>query len=51
MPTWMDSGVARPSAHGQAMISTAIAETSARVNVGAGPAVNQMAKVATATRP
>ena len=26
VPTWMDSGVARPSAHGQAMISTAIAD-------------------------
>jgi hypothetical protein len=31
VPTWIDSGVARPSAHGQAMISTAIADTSARV--------------------
>src|SRR6266566_5513482 len=41
----MDSGVARPSAHGHAMISTAIAETSARVNAGAGPRVNHTAKV------
>src|ERR1041384_3710191 len=44
----MDSGVARPSAHGQAMISTAIAETSAMVNTGAGPTVNHTAKVAIA---
>ena len=44
----MDSGVARPSAHGQAMISTAIADTSARVNAGAGPAVNHTANVAIA---
>src|SRR5262249_1666775 len=45
VPTWIDSGVARPSAHGQAMISTAIDDTSASVNAGAGPAVNQTAKV------
>ena len=45
----MDSGVARPSAHGQAMISTAIAATSAMVNAGAGPTVNHTANVAIAT--
>src|ERR1022692_3325159 len=49
VPTMTDSGVARPSAHGQAMISTATADTSARVNAGAGPAVNQTANVAMAT--
>ena len=37
VPTMIDSGVARPSAHGQAMISTATAETSASVNAGGGP--------------
>jgi len=49
VPAWMDSGVARPSAHGQAMISTAIAATSAMVNAGVGPAVNHTANVAIAT--
>jgi hypothetical protein len=56
MPAWapfpvatmIDSGVARPSAQGQAMISTATAATSARVNAGAGPATNQIANVAIA---
>ena len=48
VPTMIDSGVARPSAHGQAMISTATAETSARVNAGDGPAMNQTANVTTA---
>ena len=50
VPTWIDSGVARPSAHGQATISTAIAATSAMVNAGVvGPAVNHTANVAIAT--
>jgi hypothetical protein len=44
----IDSGVARPSAQGQAMISTATAATSARVSAGGGPAMNQIAKVAIA---
>ena len=44
----IDSGVARPSAHGQAMISTATAATRARVNAGGGPTMNQTAKVAIA---
>src|SRR5262249_59099547 len=44
----IDGGVARPRAHGQAMISTAIADTSARVNAGAGPTMNHTAKVAIA---
>ncbi len=45
VPTWIDSGVAKPSAHGQAMISTAIADTRASVNAGAGPATSHTAKV------
>ncbi len=49
VPTMIDSGVARPSAHGQAMISTAIADTSARVSAGAGPAVNHTVNVTIAT--
>ena len=49
VPTMIDSGVARPSAQGQAMISTATAETRARVNAGGGPATNHTAKVAIAT--
>ena len=44
----IDSGVARPSAHGRAMISTATAATNARVSAGVGPVMNQMAKVAIA---
>jgi len=48
VPTMIDSGVARPSAHGQAMISTDTAATSARVSAGAGPAVNHTVKVAMA---
>ncbi len=48
VPTWIDSGVARPSAHGQAMISTAMADTSASVNAGAGPATNHTVNVAIA---
>jgi hypothetical protein len=35
VPTMTDTGVARPSAHGQAMIKRATADTSARVNAGA----------------
>src|SRR5262249_27482091 len=45
VPTMIDSGVARPSAHGQAMISTDTAATRAKVSAGAGPAVNQMVNV------
>ena len=37
VPTMIDIGVARPSAHGQAMISTAMALTSAWPKRGSGP--------------
>ena len=37
VPTMIDIGVARPSAHGQAMISTATALTSACASRGSGP--------------
>ena len=37
MPTMIDIGVASPSAHGQAMISTATAFTSACAKRGSGP--------------
>ncbi len=49
VPTMIDSGVASPSAHGQAMISTDTAATRANVSAGAGPATNHTAKVTTAT--
>ena len=48
VPTITDSGVARPSAHGQAMISTVTALTIAVANAGCGPSTNQAAKVAMA---
>ena len=48
VPTMIDSGVARPSAHGQAMISTDTADTSAKVSAGAGPTTNHTANVAMA---
>ena len=37
VPTMIDVGVARPSAHGQAMISTGTVLSSARLNAGSGP--------------
>ena len=43
--TVTDSGVASPSAHGQAMISTLTAVTSACASCGAGPSDTQMANV------
>ena len=49
VPTMIDIGVARPSAHGQAMISTATAFTSACANRGSGPQMPQIAAVASAT--
>ena len=48
VPTMIDSGVARPSAQGQAMINTATVLTSAKVNAGEGPKSNQTTKVTTA---
>ena len=49
--TMTDIGVASPSAHGQAMMSTATAFTSAWAKRGSGPSTAQTAKVtAAATR-
>jgi hypothetical protein len=45
LATMMDMGVASPSAHGQAMISTATALTSAWDRRGSGPTHAQIAKV------
>ena len=47
--TMIDIGVASPSAHGQAMISTATALTSAWANVGSGPNRAQTTNVTTET--
>ena len=49
VPTMIDIGVARPSAHGQAMISTATAFTSACAQRGSGRQTAQTMKVRTAT--
>ena len=46
--TMIDRGVARPSAHWQAMMSTATADTSASVSAGEGPASSQITNVHTA---
>ena len=46
----IDMGVARPSAQGQAMISTATALAMAWASRGSGPQNIQPAKVSTATR-
>ena len=43
-PTMIDIGVARPSAHGQAMISTVTAATSPNAKRGSGPKAAQAAK-------
>ena len=48
MPTITDIGVARPSAHGQAMISTDTAATSACGRRGSGPSPAQARKASTA---
>src|SRR6516162_6440890 len=47
-PTIIDIGVARPSAHGHAIIKTATALNSPYANRGSGPIVNQTANAATA---
>ncbi len=44
----IDSGVAIPNAHGQAMINTATEATNANCNAGVGPTSNHTTKVATA---
>ena len=49
VPTMIDIGVARPSAHGQAMIRTATAFTSAWARRGSGPKSAQTTNVTTAT--
>ncbi len=46
----IDIGVASPSAHGQAMISTLTAATSPNANRGSGPQIDQAAKAISATR-
>ena len=45
VPTMIAVGVARPIAHGQAITTTLMNATSARVSRGSGPATNQIAKV------
>ena len=50
VPTMIDIGVASPSAHGQAMISTATALTSACARRGSGPKTAQATNVIRATR-
>ena len=47
-PTMTDIGVASPSAHGQAIISTATALTIAWAKRGSGPTNHQMKNVITA---
>ena len=44
VPIITDSGVAKPKAHGQAIINTVTAAMRAYVNVGAGPKIYQTAK-------
>ena len=44
----IEVGVANPIAHGQAMISTATALTSAKLSCCEGPKISQTAKVASA---
>ena len=48
MPTMIEVGVASPIAHGQAMIITATAFTSANPSAGAGPNTIQTMKVISA---
>jgi hypothetical protein len=50
VPTMIDSGVARPRAHGQAMIKTETAETRANVSAGLGPKSNQTTNVTIAMK-
>ena len=47
-PTMIDIGVARPSAQGQAMISTVTAATSPKASRGSGPKTAHAAKAAIA---
>ena len=47
-PTITDMGVAKPSAQGQAMISTVVAETIAKATLGSGPKFSQINALNTA---
>src|SRR4029450_9586226 len=49
VPTMIDIGVARPRAHGHAMMSTATAFTRALASRGSGPYTDQVTNVASAT--
>ena len=49
MATMIDIGVAKPSAHGHAMMSTASALTSACAIFGSGPTSAQVTNVAAET--
>ncbi len=49
VPTMIAVGVARPMAHGQAMITTPMNAVRARVRRGSGPATNQATKARAAT--
>src|SRR4029079_17448582 len=49
VPTMIDIGVAKPSAHGQAMIRTATALTSPNPIAGGGPKSDQTTKASAAT--
>ena len=51
VPTMIDIGVARPRAHGQAMMSTATAATTACASRGSGPTSHQTTAVTSATVP
>ena len=48
VPTMIEVGVASPIAHGQAIIRTATALTSAKVSAGDGPKISQTRKVSVA---
>ena len=48
MPTITAVGVARPSAQGQAMMSTEMKVRSAKVSAGGGPTISQTAKAVAA---
>ena len=49
MPTITAVGVARPSAQGQAMMSTEMKVRSAKVSAGGGPTISQTAKAVAAS--
>ena len=49
VPTMIDTGVASPSAQGQAMISTETAAIKPKASAGGGPKTAQPTKASTAT--